>query len=455
MGKKGVESMIEEIKVYIENCKPMRLSQTKISVQKPELLSMLDELELKLPGEIERCKKIMRNKEMILADARTRSDAIITESVNEANRMIEQNEITRLANIRADEILENARNQAQQIVDQASEEANEIRLGAMYYTKDKLTEMRDIFQKIHDMEKENYRVLIESLENDTYVIETNMTEMDTNINMFTASSNMSYEETDDLDSAFSNEPAPAPAPAPQPAPSYQEEAAEDEEEPEEDDDDIDVYIARDQLNKLKKATEEDDRYRITVVWDWYVPCKQIRFRLSDVDNPCFVDLFTLDWVQGNPKTAWEFGQEQRREFTNSIRMQFKDTDWSQILYIDDSNPLVPKLEQMLNERIEELGTHITVLSDQEHATALVRGPENIDEGHSSGPYPIDEWLPLDYLRFRNMSVPVPNMWRQYLHRLYGDYMGIPHDISSHEHVANDYINSAQSKAAMNRFLGRL
>ena len=221
------------------------------------------------------------------------------------------------------------------------------------------------------------------------------------------------------------------------------------------DDDIDVYIARDQLNKLKKATEEDDRYRITVVWDWYVPCKQIRFRLSDVDNPCFVDLFTLDWVQGNPKTAWEFGQEQRREFTNSIRMQFKDTDWSQILYIDDSNPLVPKLEQMLNERIEELGTHITVLSDQEHATALVRGPENIDEGHSSGPYPIDEWLPLDYLRFRNMSVPVPNMWRQYLHRLYGDYMSIPHDISSHEHVANDYINSAQSKAAMNRFLGRL
>ena len=84
----------------------------------------------------------------------------------------------------------------------------------MYYTKDKLTEMRDIFQKIHDMEKENYRVLIESLENDTYVIETNMTEMDTNINMFTASSNMSYEETDDLDSAFSNEPAPAPAPQP-------------------------------------------------------------------------------------------------------------------------------------------------------------------------------------------------------------------------------------------------
>lgn len=235
MGKKGVESMIEEIKVYIENCKPMPLSQTKISVQKQELLSMLDELELKLPGEIERCKKIMRNKEMILADARTRSDAIITESVNEANRMIEANEITRLANIRADEILENARSQAQQIVDQASEEANEIRLGAMYYTKDKLTEMRDIFQKVHDMEKENYRTLIESLENDTYVIETNMTEMDTNINMFTASSTMSYEQTDDAVDTQAPMQQSQPAPVQQPQPVPEDEA----------DDDVDVYGDRD------------------------------------------------------------------------------------------------------------------------------------------------------------------------------------------------------------------
>lgn len=245
MGKKGVESMIDEIKVYIENCKAMPLSQTKITVQKAELLSMLEELELKLPGEIERCKKIMRNKEMILADARTRSDAIITESVNEANRMIEQHEITRLANIRADEILEMARSQAQQIVDQASEEANEIRLGAMYYTKDKLTEMRDIFQKIHDMEKENYRVLIESLENDTYVIETNMTEMEANINMFTASSDLSYEASDGFDSAFSDGSVPAPQPV------MNQADAEAEEDDGEDEDDIDVYGERDE-------DEEDD-----------------------------------------------------------------------------------------------------------------------------------------------------------------------------------------------------
>ncbi len=211
MGKKGVEEMIEQIEIFIDNCKYQPLSQNKIVVHKDELESMIHELRLKLPSEIERCKKIMRNKEAILADARTRSDAIITESVNEANRLVDQHQITELANIRANEILEMARNQAQEIVDQASEEASQIRLGAMYYTKDKLSEMRDIFKRIHDVEKDNYRTLIESLENDTYVIETNMSEMDANINVLTASSQMSYEPVEDnIDSAFMQEVPPEP-----------------------------------------------------------------------------------------------------------------------------------------------------------------------------------------------------------------------------------------------------
>lgn len=204
MGKKGVEDIIDQIEIFIGSCKFQPLSQNKIIVHKDELLNLVNELKLRLPSEIERCKKIMRNKEAILADARTRSDAIISESVNEANRLVDQHQVTELAQIRANEILEMARNQAQQIVDQASEEANEVRLGAMYYTKDKLTEMHDMFAKILSMEKENYRTLVESLESDTYIIENNMSEMEANINLMTASSNMSYvSEDDDLDSAFS------------------------------------------------------------------------------------------------------------------------------------------------------------------------------------------------------------------------------------------------------------
>lgn len=236
MAKKDIDKYIEEIEVYIGNAKASPLSQNKITLQKDELLEMLKELKLKLPMEIERCKKIMRNKENILSEARTRSDAILAEAVAEANRLVDTNQITELANIRANEILEMARAQAQQLVDQASEEANEIRLGAMYYTKDKLTEMRDIFSRIHAMEKENYRNLIESLENDTYIVETNLSEMEANINLLTAGSNMLYERSEDIDSAFSsNEPV---------APNVNSRRAMEEYDDDfddEDEDDIDVY----------------------------------------------------------------------------------------------------------------------------------------------------------------------------------------------------------------------
>lgn len=232
MGKKGVEEMIDEIEIFINNCKYQPLSQNKIVVHKDELEQMINELKLKLPSEIERCKKIMRTKEAILADARTRSDAIISESVNEANRLVDQHQITELANIRANEILEMARNQAQQIVNQASEEASEIRMGAMYYTKDKLAEMRDICTKITELEKANYKVLIESMEEHTYTIESNLDEMEANINLLTASSGMSYVDDDqDLDSAFSNNVEPQAASA---EPEYDD--ADDKEEDEYDDD---------------------------------------------------------------------------------------------------------------------------------------------------------------------------------------------------------------------------
>ncbi|MBQ6229954.1 MAG: hypothetical protein IJJ74_02435 [Eubacterium sp.] len=185
MEKKGVEEMINEISIFIDNCKYQPLSSNKIVVPKDEIDKMLSELKLKLPNEIERCKKIMRNKEAILASARTRSDAIISESVNEANRLVETNHITELANIRANEILEQAKRDAQQILDDANAEASEVRLSAMEYTKTKLAEMRNYFARTLEIDRENYHNLIDSLENTVYTLDSNVNDMDASINLLT------------------------------------------------------------------------------------------------------------------------------------------------------------------------------------------------------------------------------------------------------------------------------
>lgn len=183
MGKKGVEDMINEIEVFLEQCNYQTFSQTKIVVPKEELNRMLNELKLKLPSELERCKKIMRNKEAILASARTRSDAIISESVNEANKMVDNNRITQLANQRANDIVESARQQAEEIVATANQEAKDVRLGAMNYTKSKVAEMKDFLAATLEAENENYRNLTESLENNIFTLETNLNEVDESIDL--------------------------------------------------------------------------------------------------------------------------------------------------------------------------------------------------------------------------------------------------------------------------------
>ena len=231
MGKKGVEDMIDEIEVFIGNCKYQPLSSNKIIVPKDELERMLSELKLKLPSESERCKKIMRNKEAILASARTRSDAIISESVNEANRLVDSNHITELANIRADEIVTAARDQAQQILDDATAEAKEVRLGAMSYTKQKLTEMKNFLAATLEAENENYKNLCDSLESNLYTLDNNLGELDTSIDLINGN-----------DMPMSSQPAMAPQPeyAPAPTAAYDDDDDEDyddyDDEDEEDDD---------------------------------------------------------------------------------------------------------------------------------------------------------------------------------------------------------------------------
>lgn len=198
MARKGIEEMISEIEIFIDNCKFQPLSSSKIIVPREDLMQMVSELKLKIPNEIERCKKIMRNKEAILADARARADSIITESVAEANRLVDQSQIVEQANLRANEITDLARSQAEQIVAEANEEADQVRTGAMYYSKDKLAEISQYIDATLQAERANYENLIKSLEDNSTRVASNMAELDTSINQM----NGVIEQSAQVDSAF-------------------------------------------------------------------------------------------------------------------------------------------------------------------------------------------------------------------------------------------------------------
>ena len=184
MSSSRIEQIIEEIEEFIEGCKYQPLSTTKIVVNKEELEELLRELRLKTPEEIKRYQKIISNKDAIISDAQDKGSAIISEAQEKAQEMVTQTEIMKQAYIQASDTVNAANLQAQEILDSAQQDANNIRLSAISYTDEILSNLAgtigntlaevseknsaliNTLQQCHDVVNQNRRELSPSLEED-------------------------------------------------------------------------------------------------------------------------------------------------------------------------------------------------------------------------------------------------------------------------------------------------
>lgn len=182
MGKKGIEDMISEIEIFVDSCKFQPLSSTKIVIPKEEMMSMLKELRVKMPSEIERCQKIMRNKDAIMADARSQAEQVVADATNEAFSLVDQHEIVELAQVNAQEIINQAQTTAQEMLESAKRDADDIRLGAMHYTRNTLMEVEEFIQSTLMEESAKFTNLIEVLQSNANVVASNRQEIEEQIN---------------------------------------------------------------------------------------------------------------------------------------------------------------------------------------------------------------------------------------------------------------------------------
>ncbi len=189
MARKSIEDIMNEIEDFMNGCKPTTFSQNKVVVPRDEFDELFGDLKVKIPAEIDRCKKIMRNKDAILMDARKAADGIIAQATEQARQMVEETEIMNQANQKAYETVEMARAQANEILAQAVADANEIRLGSMQYTNDVMLGIRDYVQSTLDVERINYEHLMERLQTDCLQANANLEEIQSQIVEFTGDPN--------------------------------------------------------------------------------------------------------------------------------------------------------------------------------------------------------------------------------------------------------------------------
>ena len=163
--------MLEELEDMIENGKKSLMSG-RVSVDKNELLAVIDELKSILPDEIiqaneyykdsrelrdsaeheadtiiaqankeadEIVDKAQNDAEAIIADANSEADAIVKEAHRQQAELISEHRITQLAT-----------EQGNEIIGQANERANEIKRATKKYLDDKLNYVSDILAKTYN-----------------------------------------------------------------------------------------------------------------------------------------------------------------------------------------------------------------------------------------------------------------------------------------------------------------
>ena len=176
--------LLEEIEIYIDNCKTAGVlsSGNMIKVNREELIAMLEEVRMRLPKEIAESKRIVKTKDSIIADARAKGQRIMQDAAKEAGVMIDDQEIVSMANMRADSIVSEAQKEADELNGRAREAAREVQTGALKYTQNMLEGLEYMYSTIIKEEKEYFNSVLEKLKEGHKQIVADKQEIDMQLN---------------------------------------------------------------------------------------------------------------------------------------------------------------------------------------------------------------------------------------------------------------------------------
>lgn len=217
------------------------------------------------------------------------------------------------------------------------------------------------------------------------------------------------------------------------------------------DDDTDLGIMRDDLERLQEIVRSDRRYKITVVYDHYVHCRQIRFLYNDEDIPCFLDLFIYDWAPSIDNDYAEKQRELRRTMVEEMETDSELDFWkNEPYYSGEKNCNIQKHFDSCLERSKEAG----LICDKKDAVGIMWSIDNLDDGKQrQWVYPIEDLYPTQQIKFEGEQLKAPCNPDIFLWSCYGNIYDLPKDINTHfEHVNHDDLECGNANNAIRKLI---
>lgn len=150
----SVLQLLDELEEILDNSRAVPFSN-KVSVDKEEIYDLISEIRVRLPNELKQSKWVVEERNKILIDAQKEADEIVKSAEDRVVRLVEDNEVTK-----------KAYDQAAAIIDSAKKTAKEMRLGAVEYSENMLSEAESKLKELKAV------VYSESIKTDEYFAQT-------------------------------------------------------------------------------------------------------------------------------------------------------------------------------------------------------------------------------------------------------------------------------------------
>lgn len=240
------------------------------------------------------------------------------------------------------------------------------------------------------------------------------------------------------------------------------------------DDDIDICMMREDIERLRAYLEGDPDYQVTVVYDRFVLCKQMRFSSTDESIPCFIDLSIWDHATSSSQEMDDAMRQARLDMMEELENLPRSDYWREFPYLfapgsgpcvqagpshfDKQDPVlaaeqVGMIEDVIG-RYQRRAREDGILCDEERAEAVAYGIDNIyDAPWRRVLWEKDLMFPTRRCAFEDYEFLVPNKAEEVMQECYPGSPFLPDDIVGHEHFAYEDYDGAQIRAALIRFIG--
>lgn len=120
------EKLLEELSALIEDAWEVPLSKSKIMVEREEITRIINGLNTHYPTELARANSLLDEREKILIKARTDSEKMIKDAQEKSAQILNQDDLVKESEAKAEQILKDANEEAQRIKTSAVEFADSV-----------------------------------------------------------------------------------------------------------------------------------------------------------------------------------------------------------------------------------------------------------------------------------------------------------------------------------------